>query len=109
MKSFNYEQQNKQNRKLEKQVNHLQSFIGMPMWNGHNPSLSEIREYDRRLLEKQALCLEPKRRSLLRYLFDGLKSYTLKALRPILKTANKTKTIKLGIVKPIKTGNECCG
>jgi len=48
---------NKQDRKFRKKVSQMSGFIGMPMWNGRNPSLSEIREYDRHILEKQALGL----------------------------------------------------
>lgn len=46
---------NKHDRNFNNQVNHLHSFIGMPMWNGRNPSISEIRAFNRRLLEQQAL------------------------------------------------------
>ena len=94
---------NKQDRKFEKQVSHLQSFIGMPLWNGRSPSLSEIREYDRRLLEKQALGFEPKRKSLLSRLIASMMRNTSKAFARI-ETAS--------INKPdiaVKTSAECCG
>lgn len=57
MKNVTYKQ-NKQDRKFTNQVSHLSGFIGMPMWNGRNPTLSEIREFDRRVLEQQALEIE---------------------------------------------------
>lgn len=63
---------NEQVRKFKNQLNHLQSFIGMPLENRHKPSLSEIRENDRRLLEKQALGYKPRRESLLKHLFISL-------------------------------------
>jgi len=100
---------NNQHRKFKNQLNHMQSFIGMPMWNGRNPSLSEIREYDRLLLEKQALGFEPKRKSLLSRLSGGLMNITSKALRQMTKAGKKTKQIKQEITKPINTGIECCG
>ena len=42
-------------RKARNHVIHLQSFIGMPMWNwnGRNPTLSEIRDFDRLVLAQQ--------------------------------------------------------
>ena len=87
----------------------MSGFIGMPMWNGRNPSLSEIREYDRYILEKQALGFEPKRKSLLRRLFGGLRTIELKAFVQIAKAGKKTRAIKHEITKPVKKGSECCG
>ena len=60
-----YTNKSKQDIKFEKQVSHMQGFIGMPMWNYRNPSLSEIREYDRRILELQAKGFKPRRKSIL--------------------------------------------
>ncbi len=96
---------NIQDIKFEKQVNHLQNFIGMPMWNGRNPSLSEIREYDRRILEKQALGFEPKRKGLLKRVFIWAIKIVIKAFNQSAKTSVK----KREYLKPIKTGVECCG
>ncbi len=74
-----------QNRKFKKQVSHLQSFVGMPMSSHHNPSLSDIRENDRRLLEKQALGFEPERKSLLYRLIIELMNVTSKGYKKITK------------------------
>jgi len=99
MKNDNFNKQNKQDRKFRQQSYHLSSFIGMPMWNGRNPSLSEIREFDRRILEKQALGFEPKRKSVLRHQLESLKLVVYKAIGHISKAENKQ----------MKVANECCG
>ncbi len=95
---------NRQYRKFEKQVNHLSGFIGMPVWNGRNPSLSEIREYDRRVLEKQALGFEPERNSLLKRLFVWTSSAASKAFGKTVKVAVTITEKK----SSIKTNPECC-
>ena len=61
-----YSNKSKQDIKFEKQVNHMQGFIGIPMWNYRNPSLSEIREYDRRIIELQAKGFKSSRKSILK-------------------------------------------
>ncbi len=100
MKNSNH----KQDIKFRKQVSHLSGFIGMPMWNGRSPSLSEIREYDRRILEKQALGFEPKRKSVLKRLFAWTASVVSKAFGKIVKVG-VTMTEKKA---SIKTNPECC-
>lgn len=100
---------NNQDRKFKNQVNHIHSFIGMPLWNGRNPSLSEIREYDRLILEKQALGFEPKSKSIFRLLVSALMNITSKYTKQITKAGKKTKQIKHEIAKPLNTGTECCG
>ena len=98
----------RQDRKLRKQVNHLSGFIGMPMWNGSNPSLSEIREYDRRLLEKQALGLMPQRKGLMKALLRGVINTTSKAFVTNTKIKKTPKAFKYEISKPMNTSSECC-
>jgi len=44
-----------QEQKFTAQLNQLPSFIGMPIRHGYKPTLSQIREHDRRILENQAL------------------------------------------------------
>ncbi len=100
---------NKQEIKFNQQVNHLQSFIGMPPWNGRNPTFSEIRENDRRILEKQALGFEPKRKSLVRYIFDGLKTFIPSESRQTPMLAKKLKASKQSTNESIPIGTECCG
>ncbi len=103
---------NKQDMKFNNQVNHMQGFIGMPQWNYRNPSLSESREYDRRILEKQALGFKPKRQSLLNRLngwlmttfakaFNQIREAKIEAKRQVNKKANER-------IEPVKTGSECC-
>lgn len=109
MKNGNYKHTNTHDKKFTKQVNHLSSFIGMPMWHGQNPSLEDIREYDRRLIERQSQSVKPKRKGLLKLLFEGLKTQGTHASGLILNAKKKTKNIKCEISKPIKTEAECCG
>ncbi|MEH6456947.1 MAG: hypothetical protein V7749_11525 [Cocleimonas sp.] len=104
MKNDNYKQHKTQNMKFEKKVNHMSSFIGMPMWNGHNPSLTEIREYDRRLLEKQALGFGPERKSFVSRLFNGLISIVSIVLKQLKKAEVKITEKK----EPVKISPECC-
>ena len=105
MKNSNYQQ----DMKFNNQVNHLQSFIGMSMWNGRNPSLSEIREYDRQLLEKQALGFEPKRKSSLKLLISSMMTIVSTASNQIAKAGKKSSEITSELKAPIKTATECCG
>ncbi|WP_299878954.1 hypothetical protein [uncultured Cocleimonas sp.] len=78
MKNSNSNSNNNLDRKFEKQVSHLSGFIGMPMWNGRNPTLSEIREYDRRLLERQSMGFES-RKSLLKQLSSSVSAVIVKS------------------------------
>ncbi len=87
----------------------MSGFIGMPMWNYKNPSLAEIREYDRRILAQQALGFKPMRESLLKRSVVGLKSIAITAFGQIAKAGKKTSEIKQEITKPVNTGTECCG
>lgn len=100
---------NQHDRKFKNQVNHMHSFIGMPLKNYRSPSLSEIREHDRRLLEKQALGFEPKRKGLLSRLIGKILTVTSKTSGQIAKVGKKTGEIKREISKPVKAGSECCG
>lgn len=70
-----------QARKFTNQLNHLQSFIGTPARYINNPSLSEIRENDRRLLEQQALGFKPRRGNMLSLILTGLSNSTQKVFR----------------------------
>jgi hypothetical protein len=65
--------QKEQDRKFEKQVDHLQGFIGMPHWNFSSPSFDEIKEYERQgkaLQAKQIHCS-----------FRRLKAFLVKSIR----------------------------
>ena len=104
MKNSNY----KHNRKFERQVSHMQGFIGMPQWNYRNPSLEEIREYDRRILEEQAKGFKPRRKSLLKLFYSWMMTISSKSFRQIAKARNKTSEITSGLKEPVKTGSECC-
>ena len=106
MKNLNYNNSNSQNIKFNKQVSHLSSFVGMPMWNGRNPTLSEIREFDRRVLEQQALGFEAKKQSIFVRLSKGLKQQISKALVLASSAKQKSANIKHGLSKP---DVECCG
>lgn len=99
---------NNNDRKFEKQVNHLQGFIGMPMWNGRNPSLNEIREYDRRIIEQQAKDLRPKRKSLLKRIFAWIFQNAQQSLGgyPFDKTITAVKNKKRKDLNEV--GTECC-
>jgi len=99
---------NTQDRKFERQVNHLQSFIGMPHWNGRNPTLSEIREYDRLILEQQAIGFKPKRKSVLQRVSSWMVAGVSKAAGQIVKAGEKTSKITSEIKKPVATGTEYC-
>ena len=99
MKNSNH----KQDMKFRKQVSHMSGFIGMPMWNGRSPSLSEIREYDRRILEKQALGFDSKRKGLLGRLIGSMMSNTSKAVAQIEAASKNKPDIS------VKTSAECCG
>ena len=98
----------RQNRKLRKQVSHLSGFIGMPMWNGRNPSLNEIREYDRRIIEQQTKDLKPKRKSLLKRIF----SWIFQNAHQSLEVDHSKKAIAVVKKKKKKESNEidteCC-
>jgi hypothetical protein len=99
MENRNY----KQHRKFKNQVNHMQGFIGMPMWNYRNPSLSEIREYDRRVLELQAQQSHSKSRSTGKW-FYGLLHNSFKQLGKVYKQLRKTSTKK----ETVKISPEYC-
>ena len=117
MKNGNRNSNNNLDRKFVKQVSHLSGFIGMPTWNGRNPTLSETREYDRLILEKQAQTFKPKN-SLLKRLNSSIGRIFAAAFEKVetnKKTENmgssgraiiKTKERKESLVT---TGNECCG
>ncbi|MGK0272734.1 MAG: hypothetical protein ACI88H_003407 [Cocleimonas sp.] len=104
----NRNQNNTQDRKFKNQVSHLSGFIGMPMWNGRNPSLAEIREYDRRILEKQALNLEARRTPFVKVLFPGVMTLASKAFSKTAKIKKRTKVMKHDIAKARNTPTECC-
>lgn len=108
MKNNNSNQSYKHEKKFTKQINHMSSFIGMPMWNGRNPTLSEIREYDRRLIERQSQVVKQNKKGLVRFLFEGLKTQSSHVFGLISNAKKKTKNIKYEISKPIKTNAECC-
>ena len=105
MRNLNY----KQERKFKKQVSHLSGFVGMPMWNGRNPSLSDIREFDRRILEKQVLGLESQKSNLLLRLSKSLKQHFVNAFTLASNTKKKTVNIKYGLPKSSNIDVECCG
>ena len=109
MKNSNYAEHNYQDRKFRNQVSHLSGFIGMPIWYGRNPTLSEIREYDRRVLEKQALGFELKRKKLLKRLFAVLRLKTFNIFLQTSDASQKKNKIKGKAINPIETGSECCG
>lgn len=104
-------QNDQQNRKLRNQVSHLSGFIGMPMWNGRNPTLSEIREYDRRLLEQQALEFEQQS-------FESVRKGSLNRLFTWIGAGMSTASASARISKarinitekkaPVKGDAECC-
>ena len=91
-------------RKFERQVNHLQSFVGMPHWNYRNPSIEEIREFDRRILEQQANDYQAKRSSVLSKVFSWIFKSPTTAFDFTAKAATKKKAIKA----PIITDADCC-
>ena len=87
----------------------MQGFIGMPQWNYRNPSLAEIREYDRRILEQQELGLKPGRKSLLKPLFNWMMTIPSKAFSQIKKASEKSSEITSELKEPVKTNPEYCG
>lgn len=103
---------NRQDRKFDNQVNHLQSFIGMPHWNGRNPTLSEIREYDRLILEKQAMSFKPQSKSVLKHVFAWVTASASTASSQVASASKNTGKIigeKTREIKtPIDTGSACC-
>jgi len=108
MKYTNSYLENTQNRAFNKKVSHLQSFIGMPMWNGRKPTISEIREYDRQLLEKQALSLEKQKDG---FVIRALEKFRFQLTRPFaafLQAKQKTKNTKAEITLPTITDAKCC-
>ena len=123
MNNDNFQQSNfQQDRKFKKQVSHLSGFIGMPMWNGRNPTLSEIREYDRRILEQQAMKFESEGVEMLESPsselpgFKGKRKNRLnRSLTWVLSIVSKAigKTDKGGIEvshkkESVKSSPECC-
>jgi len=54
-------------QKFRRNLSLLHSIIAMPMSNGYQPTLSQIREQDRKLLKKQTMeiKLEPKENGLI--------------------------------------------
>jgi hypothetical protein len=54
-------------QKFRRKISLLHSIIAMPISNGYQPTLSQIREQDRQLLKKQAMeiSLEPIENSLI--------------------------------------------
>lgn len=74
-----------QARKFTNQLNHLQSFIGTPARDGNKPSLSEVRENDRRLLKQQALDVKAPKQSLLNHFLTGLSNNTQTVFRRMTK------------------------
>lgn len=109
MKNSNNNAYNKVDRKFEKQVSHLSGFIGMPMWNGRNPSLSEIREFDRRILEQQVKAFKPKRKSVLNQLFKEVVTSLSKTFKQVGATKRRTKNTTSERKEPVTTGAEYCG
>ena len=99
---------NKQDRKFDRQVSHLQSFIGMPHWNGRNPTLSEIREYDRRLIEKQALGFKPKRNSVLKRVFSWMTASASNASSQVVSKSKKIGKKTREIKEPVDSSSACC-
>ena len=110
MNNNNFYKDKKQSIQFEKKINHLQSFIGMPMWNGRNPTLAEIREYDRRLIEKQALDFKVGEKSIFSRFSKKLKQQFLKSLNnyPKIKPKSKVKILERDIAQPIKPEAGCC-
>jgi len=100
--------ENTQNRAFNKKLNHLQSFIGMPMWDGRKPTISEIREYDRRLLEKQALSFEKQKDGFLIRASEKLRFQLSRPVKAFLQAKQKTKNTKAEITLPTITDAKCC-
>jgi len=94
-------------RRFNKQVSHLSSFIGMPMWNGTAPTLSEIREYDRRVLEQQALALENKRIGFFQRSLTALSHRISRVFTLVFSAKQKTLKIKHEIAKPVMPDMKC--
>lgn len=97
----------KQNIKFERKINHLQSLTGMPMWNGRNPSISEIRAYERRLLEQQALGME-KKVTLFQRFSAGLKQRVSSVFGLLTLAKHKTTKIKHKVAETSNSEVECC-
>jgi len=79
------------------------------MWNGRHPTLSEIREYDRRLLEKQALRVGVKKKGVVMQLKAVLKRRISNFINTLMTPKPKTKKVKHQAVLSIKPNAECCG
>lgn len=97
----------KQNINFERKINHLQSLTGMPMWNGRNPSISEIRAYERRVLEQQVLGME-KKASFFQRFSAGLKRRLTNALGLFTLAKQKTSKIKHTVTETNNPEAECC-
>ena len=97
----------KQNINFERKINHLQSLTGMPMWNGRNPSISQIRAYERRLLEQQSLGIEKKANFLQRFT-TGIKRRLSNAFGLFTLAKHKTSKIKHKVAETNSPEAECC-
>ncbi|GAA0422348.1 hypothetical protein GCM10009133_33640 [Cocleimonas flava] len=102
-------------RKFERQVNHLSGFVGMPIRSGRQPTLSEIRENDRQILEQQAKGVEPRKNSLLQRVFAKLtatttnaSSHTVKAINTISTKSDKAVEKKRKSKELVRNGSVCC-
>lgn len=74
---------NQQDQKVSQQLNHLQSFIGLPDRSGYIVTPSQVREYDRLILEKQAMGFEANEKNLLSHLLGRLQNIKSKSLSQI--------------------------
>ncbi len=97
----------KQNIKFERKINHLQSLTGMPMWNGRNPSISQIRAYERRLMEQQTMETQKKKESLFQQCLNGLRR-RVSGIQVKLSQQKPKNKMRAGIITSTSKIENCC-